>query len=146
MFLLPLPSGQVLVLTPPCSICGAALHPARQAAGRLGADDHAPCRPPSIARPDLHVTGTQFNGLSEAAAYGDELTSATNYPLVRLTNTATGHVFYARTHDHSSMGVATGALPVTTSFDVPAAAETGGDQLVVIANGIASAAVVVTIG
>jgi hypothetical protein len=91
------------------------------------------------------LTGTQLNGLSEAAAYGDELSAATNYPLVRLTMAGTGHVFYARTHDHSSMGVATGALPVTTHFDVPAAAEAGAASLVVVANGIASAAVAVTI-
>ena len=66
------------------------------------------------------ISGTQFNGLTQGAAYGDDWQSATNYPLVRITNTATGHVFYARTHDHSSMGVATGSTPVHTHFDVPA--------------------------
>ncbi len=45
------------------------------------------------------IFGTQFNGLSQAAAFGDEFQNATNYPLVRVTNNATGHVFYARTHD-----------------------------------------------
>src|SRR5262249_37639668 len=45
------------------------------------------------------VNGTQFNGLSQAAAFGDEFETSTNYPLVRITNKATGHVFYARTHD-----------------------------------------------
>ena len=45
----------------------------------------------------------------------------TNYPLVRITNNNTGHVFYARTHDHSSMGVATGNMAVSTNFDVPSA-------------------------
>ena len=89
--------------------------------------------------------GVQLNGLSQAAAYGDELNTATNYPLVRLTNVASGHVFYARTHDHSSMGVATGMLPVTTNFDVPAEAETGATSLVAVANGIASAPTSVTI-
>jgi hypothetical protein len=84
------------------------------------------------------VNGTQFNGLSQAAAFGDEFETSTNYPLVRITNTATGHVFYARTHDHSSMGVATGTTPVNTSFDVPAAMETGASTLQVVANGIAS--------
>src|SRR5208282_3621211 len=52
------------------------------------------------------VYGTQFNGLSQACAYGDEFQCAENYPLVRITNSATNHVFYARTHDHSTMGVA----------------------------------------
>jgi hypothetical protein len=91
------------------------------------------------------ISGTQFNGLSQAAAFGDELQTATNYPLVRITNTASGHVFYARTHDHSTMGVATGATIVSTNFDVPSAAETGASTLVVVANGIPSAPVTVTV-
>jgi hypothetical protein len=84
------------------------------------------------------LKGTQLNGLSQGAAYGDDAQAASNYPLVRITNTATGHVFYARTHGHSSMGVATGSLIVTTHFDVPAGIELGASQLVVVANGIAS--------
>ena len=84
------------------------------------------------------ATGTQFNGLSQAAGFGDEYETNTNYPLVRITNQATGHVFFARTHDHSSMGVATGSTPVSTHFDVPAGAETGASTLEVVANGIAS--------
>ena len=91
------------------------------------------------------ISGTQFNGLSQAAAVGDEFNNATNYPLVRITNTATGDVAYARTHDHSTMGVATGSTPVSTMFDVPAAAETGASSLVVVANGIASVPVSVTV-
>ena len=78
-------------------------------------------------------------------AFGDEFQNATNYPLVRITNKGTGHVFYARTHDHSSMGVATGSLIVTTNFDVPAGMETGASTLEVVANGLASKAVAVTV-
>jgi hypothetical protein len=55
------------------------------------------------------ISGTQFNGLSEGAAYGDGAQSGTNYLLVRITNHATRHVQYARTHDDSTMGVATGS-------------------------------------
>jgi hypothetical protein len=91
------------------------------------------------------ISGTQFNGLSQANAFGDELETATNYPLVRITNTATGHVFYARTHDHSTMGVATGNTIVSTNFDVPTSIETGASTLVVVANGIPSAPANVTI-
>ncbi|MGA8866609.1 MAG: hypothetical protein WB510_06550 [Candidatus Sulfotelmatobacter sp.] len=91
------------------------------------------------------ITGTQFNGLSQAAAFGDEYQTATNYPLVRITNNSTGHVFYAKTHGHSTMAVATGAKPVATNFDVPAGMETGASSLVVVANGIPSAAVSVTV-
>src|SRR5262249_18472010 len=91
------------------------------------------------------IAGTQFNGLSQANAFGDEFETATNYPLVRITNTASGHVFYARTHDHSSMGVATGSKTVSTTFDVPSGMETGASTLVVVANGIPSVAVKVTV-
>jgi len=91
------------------------------------------------------ISGTQFNGLSQANSFGDEFQTNTNYPLVRITNTASGVVFYARTHDHSSMGVATGSTAVSTHFDVPSSAPTGASTLVVVANGIASTPVDVTI-
>jgi len=93
------------------------------------------------------LSGTQLNGLSQGAAYGDDAQSASNYPLIRTTNNATGHVFYARTHDFSSMGVATGSTIVSTQFDVPAKTkiEKGASQLEVVTNGIPSAPVSVTI-
>ena len=102
--------------------------------------------PGTITRGSTYsISGTQFNGLSQAASFGDEFETSTNYPLVRITNKASNHVFYARTHDHSSMGVATGTAVVSTNFDVPAGAETGLSTLEVVANGIPSAAVTVTV-
>jgi hypothetical protein len=92
------------------------------------------------------ISGTQFNGLSQGGGgMGDEYETSTNYPLVQITNNSTKDVFYARTHDHSTMGVATGSATVSTNFDVPSGAETGASTLVVIANGIPSAAVSVTV-
>jgi hypothetical protein len=91
------------------------------------------------------ITGTQFNGLSQAAAFGDEFQTATNYPLVRITNKSTGHVFYAKTHDHSTMAVATGTKVVFTNFDVPKGMETGASSIVVVANGIPSLPVNITV-
>jgi hypothetical protein len=91
------------------------------------------------------ISGRQFNGLSQAAAFGDEDETATNYPLVRITNQATHHVFYAKTHDHSTMAVATGSAIVSTHFDVPAKMETGASSLVVVANGIPSKVVSITV-
>jgi len=87
---------------------------------------------------DFQLTGKQFNGLSQAIGYGDDYQASTNYPLVRITNNATGHVFYARTHSHSTMAVATGSATVSTEFDVPASIELGSSTLVVVANGIPS--------
>jgi hypothetical protein len=102
--------------------------------------------PSKVSRSSTYqVSGTQFNGLSQAAAFGDELETATNYPLARITNTATKHVFYARTHDHSTMGVATGSTLVSTNFDVPSNMETGASTLQVVANGIPSTSVSINV-
>jgi hypothetical protein len=83
------------------------------------------------------LSGEQLNGVSAGAYYGDDVQAATNYPIVRLTNDASGHVVYARTFDHSSMGVTPGAKS-HTDFTLPASVESGSSSLVVIANGIAS--------
>jgi hypothetical protein len=102
--------------------------------------------PKTVARGSTYkISGQQFNGLSQAAAFGDEDETATNYPLVRITNKASHHVFYAKTHDHSTMGVATGKAKVSTNFDVPARMETGASTLEVVANGIPSKRVSITV-
>ncbi len=91
------------------------------------------------------ISGTQFNGLSQAVAYGDDSQAATNYPLVRIVNNATGHVFYCRTHGHSTMAVATGSAIVSTNFDVPPTIEAGASTLYVVANSIPSSGTQVTV-
>jgi hypothetical protein len=83
------------------------------------------------------ISGTQFNGLTQGAYYGDDAQASTNYPIVKITNTASGHVFYARTFNHSTMSIAPGTSG-STNFTVPENVETGPSNLVVIANGIAS--------
>lgn len=96
---------------------------------------------PNALRPGGTYTlhGRQLNGLSQAVIYGDEGAMSTNYPIVRLTNTASGNVIYCRTHDHSTMGVNTGTTVHTTQFTVPASAPLGAYRLCVVANGIESA-------
>jgi len=91
------------------------------------------------------ISGTQFNGLSAGTAYGDDAQMATSYPIVRIENEATKHIFYARTHNFSTMGIATGTTIVSTTFDVPATIETGASAIFVVANGIPSAPKSVTI-
>jgi hypothetical protein len=94
--------------------------------------------PHQLARgASYEISGIGFNGVTQGAAYGDDTQTATNYPLVRITNLKTSHVFYSRTHDHSSMAVASRAV-VSTHFDVPATQETGPSLLEVVANGVAS--------
>jgi len=97
--------------------------------------------PPSVTLTrgtSVQISGTQFNGLSVGSDYGDDCTNATNHPIVRLTNGATRHVLYARTYDHSTMGIATGNTIVSTTMDIPANMETGSTRIEVIANGIPS--------
>ena len=131
MALLPLPNGQItcsgsFVYTPPGSP-----NPAWAPSIAVA---------PGVVQPGqtYTITGTQFNGLSQAVGFGDDYQGATNYPLVRIIDKSTGHVFYCRTHHHSTMAVATGSAVVSTEFDVPASIETGASTLEVVANGIAS--------
>jgi hypothetical protein len=85
------------------------------------------------------VSGTQLNGLSQGAYFGDENQAATNFPLVLIENCQTGHKTFARTRNFSTMGVATGLFtPVTAEFTVSPGTETGASSLIVIANGIPS--------
>ncbi len=137
---LPLPNGQVLVTGGVTQI-----YSGNGSANPAWAPTIT-AAPTMVGRGATYViSGTQFNGLSQAANFGDELNAATNYPLVRISNSVSGHVVYARTHNHSSMGVATGGTIVSTSFDVPADTDIGVSSLVVVANGIASAPVTVTV-
>jgi hypothetical protein len=90
------------------------------------------------------ISGMQFNGLSQGAYFGDDAQAFTNYPIIRITNTASGHVVYARSFGHSTRSIAPGTA-ASTNFAVPAGIELGPSTLAVIANGIASEPVVVTV-
>jgi hypothetical protein len=94
--------------------------------------------PTVVAGTTYKLKGLQFNGLTSACGFGDDAQCSTSFPLVRITNNNSGHVQYCRTHDHSTMGVATGKTLVTTMFDAPATLEKGLSTLEVVANGIAS--------
>jgi len=101
--------------------------------------------PTTLSRGSTYTAqGVRFNGISQTNFYGDDDSQATNFPIVRITNTGTGHVFYARSHNFSFMGVAS-TTTVSTQFDVPSGADTGASTLVVIANGIPSKPVNVTV-
>jgi hypothetical protein len=84
------------------------------------------------------LSGKQLAGLDQGTAYGDDVQNATNFPVVRITNVATGVVTYARTSGWTSVSVAPGTSS-STSFTLPAGTPAGKSTLVVIANGIASA-------
>jgi hypothetical protein len=90
------------------------------------------------------ISGKGFNGLTFGGYYGDDAQMSTNYPLVRITNNGTSHVCYARTHDHSRMGISNGGT-ASTSFDIPNTCGTGASKLEVVVNGVPSKAKSVTL-
>jgi hypothetical protein len=85
------------------------------------------------------LTGSQLNGISCGASYGDDAEMDENYPVIRLTNAA-GNVFFARSFnwDKTGIGITNGATSV--QFVLPAAiATTGGAfKVEVFGAGIAS--------
>ena len=87
----------------------------------------------------LHVAGTQLNGLSQGAAFGDDNQMDSNYPLLRFTDGG-GIVYYGHTRNWSSTSVQTGNQLVTTECDLPANIFNGPGtySIQAVANGIAS--------
>ena len=98
------------------------------------------------------LTGSQLNGQSAGAAYGDDAQMNENYPIVRL-QTALPHnaicnpkaamcrVYYARTSNWSSVAVGGGTTPETVNFTLPAGIPSGQYLLTVTGAGITSAPV-----
>jgi hypothetical protein len=83
------------------------------------------------------LKGFKLNGVSQNNAYGDDFQDATNYPVIRFTNTGTGHVVYAKTHGYNAMPVGYSG-PGYLQVDLPANMETGGSTMQVVVNGITS--------
>jgi hypothetical protein len=91
------------------------------------------------------LTGIRLNGMSQASVYGDEGQNATNYPLLRFTSWGRSpRIVYGRTHDFSSMAVASNSL-VSMKFDVPSNLPNGLVLVQVVTNGIASSGVMVRV-
>ena len=137
-----LPTGQVLLL----GYSSVVLYtPTGSAARSLVADDQD--LPKTLTRGQTYkITGTQFNGFGQAMSFGDEYENATNYPLVRITITRREQgLLRADPRSQHDGRRHRQTLPVSTNFDVPAKMDTGASKLVVVANGIASKPVKVTI-
>lgn len=102
------------------------------------------------------LTGTQLNGQSAGAAYGDDAQMNENYPIVRLqtalphnaicnSNAANCRVYYARSSNWSSVAVDGGSTPETVNFTLPAGIPSGQYLLTVTGAGISSAPVAFTV-
>jgi hypothetical protein len=89
------------------------------------------------------ISGTQFNGLTQGAYYGDDNQSSTNWPLVRITDSK-HRVVFCNTHNWLG-GVAQGTTVTNAQFDIPEGIDLGAATLAVVTNGIPSAAINVTI-
>ena len=106
--------------------------------------------PPQLTAGEAYtLNGRQLNGLSQACAFGDDAGMATNYPLIRLSQMrgTVPTVVYCRTYGHSTMGVAPAddARTDSTGFTLPPNIKPGAYQLEVVANGIASLPLPVTV-
>jgi len=80
--------------------------------------------------------GKQLNGLSENNAYGDDYQAATNYPLIRFTD-SNNNVWYGFTHDDSTHSIAPGTISYTM-FDLNPAMPPGRYSMQIVTNGIGS--------
>jgi hypothetical protein len=88
------------------------------------------------------LTGTQLNGISEGALWGDDNEAYSNYPLVQLSEwhprVGVTSSTYQRTFNWSSTGVATGALPETVQFNHDFTQGAGATLISVMGDGLAS--------
>jgi len=92
----------------------------------------------------ISISALRANGVTQGAGYGDDGQTSTNYPIVRITNVGTGHVRFAYTRGQSSSTIKPTAV-VSFKADIPSTIELGASRLEVIANGVASAPVNVTV-
>jgi hypothetical protein len=84
------------------------------------------------------LTGTQLNGLTNGTSFGDDLNSASDYPIVGLKDTlGLGNVYYARSYQFNQMA----PLVNTTgscSFVLPPSIPMGSYVVFVSASGVTS--------
>nr|WP_276598271.1 kelch repeat-containing protein [Roseateles koreensis] len=85
------------------------------------------------------LAGKQLNGQSAGSGYGDDAESDENYPIIRLTNTSTGVVYYTKSTHWSRTDVGPG--PETVDFKTPAGMPSGRYSIVAVGAGIPSFAV-----
>ena len=86
------------------------------------------------------VTGTQLNGLTNGASYGDDSNPYSAYPIVSLVDTA-GDVYYCRSYSFSQMNPSTSGGAQSASFAVPYGLPSTQYTLYVTASGVTSAGV-----
>ncbi len=84
---------------------------------------------------NIIVEGVRFDGLSQAVGYGDRARLASSHSLARVRHRLTGEVAYCRTSGHST----------STSIFFPESLLPGPSDLVIVANGMASDPVTISV-
>lgn len=90
------------------------------------------------------LTGKQLNGQSGGSAYGDDVESDENFPIVRL-STFTGNVYYCRTTNWSTVGIDGGSALETVNFTLNPGIIAGNYSMTVIGAGISSYPIAINI-
>ncbi len=85
----------------------------------------------------FRLRGTQLDGQSAGAAYGDDDQMDSNYPIIRMVNSS-GNVFYARTSNWSKVAVGDGGGTEHVDFDLNPGITPGNYSLIVSGAGISS--------
>lgn len=143
--MLVLPTGEVMVTDETGTV------KVYTAGSTVGSDSWRPvvdnCPANMFGGQSYTIGGRRLSGLTEGSYYGDDAGNSTNYPLVRIRNNSSGHVKYCRTHDVSSRQIVSagdnGAM--TCQVDIPGGIESGASTLEVVANGIPSYSVAITV-
>jgi hypothetical protein len=158
-FLLVLPTGEILhtqiqsapgneleLYTPAAGVAPNAVPEILGEPQLIGTGDEAPTAPvPTIYKGRSYTMPiARMNGLWLGATYGDDAQAATNFPIVRVTASGSGHVWYCRTYDATDRSTSPDEQG-TATFDLPATIEGGTAEIAVVANGIPSAPFTVNI-
>jgi hypothetical protein len=89
------------------------------------------------------LSGTQLEGVASGGAYGDDAQMEENYPIVRISNNASGNVCFATTTSYSTTSATFKLAKKAKNGDT--VCQTGPSELEVVVNGIASAPSAVTL-
>jgi hypothetical protein len=139
-------SGKVQLYTPAPGVAPNAVPQILGEPQLVGTSPEPPTAPvPTVYKGRSYTMNiARMNGIWLGATYGDDVQTSTDFPIVRVTAMATGHVWYCRTYNPTDRLTSPDEQGSAT-FDVPETLEGGIAQLDVIANGIASAALTVNI-
>jgi len=84
------------------------------------------------------LTGNTLNGIHEGGYQSEDMSCRTNFPIVRLTDSSSGYVYYCATSDFTYRGIEPGVSSSCKVF-IPPTVPLGTYNMQVVANGVPSA-------